>query len=248
MMKVLIVEDEYLTRRGMVEMTDWRGMGCEVIGEAANGEEGLEKIIKLKPDVVVTDIRMPKLTGIEMITEAQKYTGNINYIIVTAYGEFEYAVSAVRLGVADYLLKPFKDEDLQKVIMQIENRRNGRLNDNYIELINLPDTVFSPFVEQAIEYVASNYNEDFSIADVAESLEVSEGHLSRIFKKETSYTFFSYLRRFRVERAMVLLTTPQLKIYEISELVGYPNHTYFNTIFKKYVGMTPTEFREKIYN
>ena len=100
-------EDEELVRKGSGLTVDWAGAGCAVVGEAANGEEGLEVIRRYRPDLIVTDIRMPKLDGIEMLRRLREEGNRAHVVFLTAYSDFSYAQSALKLGAADYLLKPF---------------------------------------------------------------------------------------------------------------------------------------------
>ena len=116
MFKILVVDDENLVRKGIVMETDWARLDCMVVAEAANGEEGLEAIHKYRPDLVICDIRMPKMDGIEMVTELRN-EGNETYVIfLTAYDDFAYAQNAVKLGASDYLLKPFEDGELETAL------------------------------------------------------------------------------------------------------------------------------------
>ena len=101
MIKVLVVEDEDLIRQGLKLTTTWSDFGSEIIGEAADGEEGREMILRLKPDLVITDIKMPKLSGLEMIESLQDEI-SCEYIILSGYDEFAYAKRAMRMGVRGY--------------------------------------------------------------------------------------------------------------------------------------------------
>ena len=111
MTKVMIVDDEKYVRTGVKNGTDWSLINCEVVGEASNGVEGLELAKELKPDLVISDIKMPKKTGIEMAEELIEKYPDTKVIFLTAYDDFEYARAAIRIGVSDYLLKPFEDGD-----------------------------------------------------------------------------------------------------------------------------------------
>ena len=127
MYKVVVVEDEKRVRQGIIMGTDWSKINCVVMGEAANGEEGVEMIRKCRPDIVITDIRMPKMMGIEMIENVYEDGLEPYVIFLTAYDDFAYAQQAIKLGVADYLLKPFKDGELENTIGRIieKNRSAG---------------------------------------------------------------------------------------------------------------------------
>ena len=115
MLKVLVVEDEELIRRGIVLAVDWAALGCVVVGEASNGEEALEAVERLNPSLIITDLKMPRMDGIEMLRRLRERGNNAYVIILTAYDSFEYAQSALRLGAVDFLLKPFHDGDLERM-------------------------------------------------------------------------------------------------------------------------------------
>ena len=101
MLKVVVVEDEELVRKGIVLAVDWASVGCAVVGEAANGQEGLEVIARYRPDLIVTDIKMPRLDGLEMVRQLRAQGNRAYVILLTAYSDFSYAQAAVKLGAVD---------------------------------------------------------------------------------------------------------------------------------------------------
>jgi len=115
MYKVLVIEDESMIRKGLIYSFNWTEMDCVVVGEAENGEEGLAKIFELMPDIVIADINMPILNGIDMI---ERSIEKVNYstIIVSGYNEFEYAKKALKFGVSEYLLKPLDHKEMVSAI------------------------------------------------------------------------------------------------------------------------------------
>lgn len=126
MHKVVIVEDEELVRRGIVTAVNWASADCEVVGEAASGAEGIEVIRSSHPDIVVTDIRMPGMDGLEMIRRLREEGCEAKFILLTAYSDFSYAQKAVKLGAVDYLLKPFHDGELEAAAARIADRGRSR--------------------------------------------------------------------------------------------------------------------------
>ena len=112
MYKVVVVEDEEIARKGIIFTINWEALNCMIAGEAANGEEGAAVIRRLSPDIIVTDLKMPRMDGVEMIQMLRCEGNRAKFIILTAYGDFKYAQSAVKLGVSDYLLKPFLPKEL----------------------------------------------------------------------------------------------------------------------------------------
>ena len=120
MLKVLIVEDEELIRKGIVLTVDWAALDCLVVGEAANGAEGLEQAARCNPDLIITDLKMPQMDGIEMLEKLRGMGKNTYVIILTAYDSFSYIQAALRLEAVDYLLKPFHDGDLEKAVQRVQ--------------------------------------------------------------------------------------------------------------------------------
>ena len=118
MLKVVVIEDEELVRRGIVMAVDWASVDCEGVGEASNGEAGLELIARERPDIVVTDIRMPRMDGLEMLRRLREEGCGASVILLTAYSDFTYAQSALKLGAVDYLLKPFHDGELEAAVQR----------------------------------------------------------------------------------------------------------------------------------
>ena len=126
MKKVLLVEDENLIRRGLKFQMDWTAVNCVVAGEAASGQEGLEQIQNLQPDIVITDIRMPDMDGLEMLAAGQAECP-FDAIIISGYSEFEYAQQAIHLGVSEYLLKPVDLNELRACLQKLVSRRQEGL-------------------------------------------------------------------------------------------------------------------------
>ena len=105
MTSILIVDDEALIRRGLESMIPWERLDCFLVDQASNGEDGLEKIRLHRPDIVFTDIKMPKMDGLQMIEEAVREPDHPIFIILSGYNDFDLVRSAMRLGAIDYLIK-----------------------------------------------------------------------------------------------------------------------------------------------
>lgn len=242
MRKVLVVEDEELIRKGIVMTVDWAALGCVVVGEAANGAEGLEAALRLEPALIITDVKMPQMDGLEMLRRLREAGCTARVIILTAYDDFSYVRSALRLGAADYLLKPFHDGELEKAIASLDTRPESRPDTLQAGSIRRGDK--SKYVMEAMEYIRQHYNDpDISVGTVAQSLNISEGYLSHTFKKETDNTMLNYLTRYRIHMAMELLKDCRVKVYEVADQVGYRDIAYFSATFKKLTGMSPSEYQ-----
>ena len=221
MLKVLVVDDETVVRRGIVLGVDWAAMGCVVVGEAANGLEGIQAVERYKPNLIITDVRMPKMDGIEMIRELRCRGCEAHAILLTAYSDFEYVRSALQLGADDYLLKPFRDQELAAAVERVRQKVQERWEKgNDIEL-PLVKGDKSKYVLKALEYISAHYADSgISITTIANHLGVSEGHLSHVFKKETNYTVVGYLTQYRIHMATKLLRDRNHKVYEVAEPGG----------------------------
>ena len=250
MYQLLIVDDEEDIRRGMARGIPWNEWGFEVAGQAENGEEAVRIIGERHPDVVLSDIRMPKMDGIEMLRVLREEGNHVSVIFLTAYSEFEYARNALKLLAFDYLLKPFEDGELEYAVSRVrdklikEREEKERQEESKILSPGIKTGDKSRYIKEAIAYITEHYNDsDLSVGTIAESLGISEGHLSHLFKKETDYTVMAYITRCRIREAMKLLTNCRYKVYEVGEMVGYRDITYFSSTFKKIAGVTPSEYQ-----
>lgn len=258
MYRILIVEDELTVRRGIVMTTPWSEYDCKVIGEAENGAIGLEMIQKLEPDIVITDIKMPEMSGLEMMESYLEFHDTV-FIVLTAFDEFDYVQKALKMGAADYILKPFKDEEfieaLNNAKSMVQNVKiiteHNELHQN--ELVEGIDRYLSKSkhskhenILKVMTYIHENYSQDVNITSAANMLGVSESYLSRLFREETSYSFHEYLTIYRIKQACQQLMDPNIKIYEVAQNVGYRDQRYFSIVFKKYMGVTPGYYKENI--
>lgn len=259
MYKVLIIDDEVFIREGMKQIIPWKELGCELVGEAQNGEEGVDKIVQFMPDIVISDIRMPKKSGLEMIDEIKSINKNMQIIILTGFREFEYAQQAIRLGVLRFLLKPSKMEEIKEAILTAvtnldklpKKEHRYEVIEEKIEFNNeeMNEDIDKPqyLVKQAIEYINQYYNQKLDLQTVADQLYVSTWHLCKVIKKQTGTNFVDLLNKARIENAKKMLLESNMKIYEIAEAVGYTDTAYFSKIFKRIAQVTPNEYRNKMY-
>jgi two-component system response regulator YesN len=252
MLKVLVVEDEDIPRKGLVHMVDWAKLDCCVAGEAKDGREGLALIAKLRPDLVITDVRMPFMDGIEMLRQS---ISEFSYeaLIVSGFDEFGYAQQAISLGVSDYLLKPIDMKALsatvKKIGAKIKEKREllwyyPKKDDKFDrEILNAePMRTKNRNVAAILDYVERHYADKVCIEDICREIGVSSTYLGTQFKRETNCTFNSYLNRYRILRSLELLKSGDLRVYEIADSVGFRDYKYFAQVFKKLMGCSPLEF------
>ena len=249
---LLVVEDEKLIRQGIVAMIRRSSVPVEEILECRNGEEALEILRKQRVDVMFTDIRMPKMDGIEMLKELRAEGNDVSVIFLTAYSDFSYAQSALKLFASDYLLKPFGDGELEQAVNNaLDKRKKTQEREEKAGDDQLPELVLnkgdkSKYVMAAVDYITEHYeNPELCVSEIAEHVGISEGHLSHTFKKETDYTVAAYITRVRMRTAMKLLNDCRNKVYEVAEQVGYRDIAHFSSSFKRIVGVTPSEYQDR---
>ncbi|KGK89971.1 response regulator [Clostridium sp. HMP27] len=255
MYKILVVEDEDIIRKGLIYMVDWLKVNCVIAGEASDGKEGIEKIKEIKPDIVITDIKMPYKDGIEMLEETI-FEHEYETIIISGYSEFEYAKKAIKLNVTEYLLKPidfeYLYETIEKLTEKIQSKNkikevmNKFSNMQSSEVLDIgyyeKQTFKTKYVRKMIKFIETKYNCKISLEDLSKEINVSSAYLNTKFKEETSYTFNDFLNRYRILQSIALLKQGNLKIYEIAEEVGFKDYKYFIEVFKKYIGYSPSKF------
>ena len=257
MYKVLICEDEYLIRKGIIFSTDWEKNGCVVAGEADNGEDGIEKIKELKPDIVITDINMPIISGLAMI-EATYEEFDYSVIILTGYNDFNYAQKAIRYGVSEYLLKPVEQDEMDKAIQhaieqlkmrkhyqhQVESKeaiRSIQLLDVKVQLDSSDD-----LVNRMVEYIQENYMNKITMKELSEVFSYSETLLNKRFKDGCGTTFNDYLNKVRIQKAIDAMQDESRYVYDIATDCGFKDYKYFTIVFKKYIGCSPKEFMKAL--
>lgn len=254
MLKILIAEDEDIIRKGLAYTIDWLSMGYVVAGEASNGEEGIERIRELRPDVVIADIMMPKVNGIEMIRRVKDEV-RFKSIILTSYAEFEYAKQAIELQASEYLMKPVNVDVLMEVMIklrqEIEQEREMELlleqkNQGMdIAKFSATEIYHNPYVIKAIEIIKARFTQKISIESISEELGISSSYLSRKFKEETGHTYLDFVNSYRIQQAIKLLDEGVYRVYQISDMTGFTDYKHFCAVFKKYTNTSPTEFVKK---
>lgn len=399
MIKLLIADDEMIIRSGLMKSLDWTSLGIEIVGEAENGRMALELATDLRPDLMLVDINMPYINGLELIEKLRLELPNALFVIITGYDEFEYAQKALRLNVFEYILKPFKKKDLQEIIERavtvlkkneqqqkylnwVEKHMSSSKKDivqgvfknwlsdrvsaievhNQLSLYNVPtrcclgiigikplniveteskqvqmdqsllnfciqnifeeigekndfcmafeddeqliigivsvgniemlnemiqdvrdmintylsyQSIFSgeisvegieglnvaykrikmdlqeqssytPIIMLVKSYIERfYYQQDLSLQSIADKVEISPPYLSKLFKKEVGCNLIEYLTKVRIDKAIVFMNNPTVKMYEVAEKVGYNTQHYFSASFKKIIGVSPYEYKNR---
>ncbi len=342
MINVQIVDDEPIVRIGLKKLIPWEEYGFRVVCEAQNGVEALEQLERHRIDVVITDIEMPIMDGIEYIKRINERKTKPVVVILTAYAEFEYAKIAIEYGVAGYILKPIIESQIcetlghikKNIVVTMEREFNSELDNQLIDAVLLTDhlafelmgriieeekeyseddvketcfrfiyiletivnnvnkkyrnlsklekldnyqsiknkrfinkaDLISDFkqeihrmfdilekyyliykdniVRQACNYVIDNIDKKISLTEIGEVLGISKNYFCSLFKQETGENFLNYVTKIKMQRAKYLLKEKNMRIYEVGNLLGYVDTTYFTQLFKRYCDMTPQEYKK----
>ncbi|MFD2655026.1 response regulator transcription factor [Gracilibacillus thailandensis] len=251
---ILVVDDEPRSRQGIKKTIERGSQQYEVI-TAANAEEAIERIDHEKVHVLITDIRMPEVSGLELLKKLKEKAKDPVVIVISAYSEFEYAHEALELGVVNYLLKPIAKEKLMEAIekaIEIEKQRektgmfNKIVDDKLLEMQQL--SKYNRAVKEAMDYIDQHYDEELTLKEVAKQVHLNASYLSALFKEELQVTFSEYVTRKRMQEAKKLLLSTDLTITEIAEKSGYQTSKYFIKLFKQFENMTPNTFRKQNEN
>ena len=166
-LKVVVIDDEAIVLQGIQTMLDWQALELDLVGMEQNGEAGLAMIRRVKPDIVITDIRMPGMLGLEMIRKAEVTTPGIQYIILSGYSEFEYAQQAIAAGVYAYLEKPFSVEELSEKLVEVRDiiNKKRREADRMVRMQrDSLKKLFHEALEVEVNATEDNLNTDYDLA------------------------------------------------------------------------------------
>ncbi|WP_409340714.1 response regulator [Paenibacillus sp. MBLB4367] len=264
MFKLLIAEDVRIVRETLVRSIPWQSLGIVLLGAVENGEEVLAWLDREEPDLLLTDIGMPKMNGLELIEAVKARNPDIRCIILSGLNEFEHARQAIKLQVVDYILKPIDPEEIENImaraVRELRKQREERQALAFAEQsakeklphlsAALPPAEWNgslkkkKLVEQAIGHIEAGFHrKDFTLSEVAASVGLSEKYMNVLFKEVTGMTINHWIIRRRMEEAARLLKDPAIKIYAICDRIGYADQDHFRESFKKQFDLTPTEYR-----
>lgn len=268
MYKLLLVDDERIIREGIKFMVNWTGLGIS-IHEAKNGLEAYDVIVNEMPHIVLTDIKMPGLNGLELIEKTKEKFPDIVFVILSGYGEFDFARKAMQYGVKYYLLKPSNENEITDVLIKVIDELREKIEkEKFISSIKSKMEKTMPqvkeqflrdfyghnarknnaLIDSILKCINENiHNEQLTLSWIAkEIVYMNEDYLGKLFKKKMNENFCHYVNRVRMEKAKRMMEEiKDCKICEVAEQVGFgSNPQYFAQIFKKYTGYAPTEYKK----
>ena len=258
--QIMIVDDEMFFRQALVSSINWEGLGLCVSKVAKHAFEALDYIKENPVDIVLTDVRMPVKDGLAMIEDIRKMDKEPIFVLLTGYGEFEYAQRALRLGVREYLLKPVDEETIITLMTRLCNElrqaRMERVLYDGAKNLTVSGQSFSQkhssTVERILHIIEKELsNEELSLKWISHNhVFLNVNYLSKLFQKHTGKRFSAYLMDKRMQQAMAILAEDGYStVLQIAACVGFgENSGYFSSAFKKYCGYTPTDYRKIFQN
>ena len=243
MWKVLAADDEAYIREALKKLINWEKMNCVLIDVVDDGQELINKIEEEEPDIVITDIQMPEVNGMDVCKYLYETYPETQVIILTAYSDFSYAKTAIKYIICDYVLKVSIMDELPDAI----EKAIGNLNQLKREIEKNEKDLLEQLslIQQIDHYIEQNYKKKLSLDDIAEALHINSSYLSRVYKLKKGKNLFDNILNLRIEAAKDYLINTDMRTYEISELVGVEDASYFSKMFKKITGLSPKEYRKQ---
>lgn len=254
MYSIIIIDGNGAEIRDLMEKTDWNGLKCHVAETAEDGMEGIRKIKRLRPDLILVDSRMPGMGGLELIGRLNRQGYHENVIMMTEERSFEEARQAIQKGVKGLLVKPVDIRELEDTIRRVVKWDVGRIRkadggfenwaEKQLEEIRGGRGRYSAHIARAIAYIDGHLGEELSLTRLCEDVGLSPAYFSRLFKKETGVGFQAYVQMAKMHRGKELLADSKNKVYQVAEMLGYRNYTYFFQVYKKIYGCAPGSIRK----
>lgn len=265
-MKLLLVEDEMLTRMGLHQRTDWAALGIDRVFLAEDGRQGLEMALRHKPEIILTDVRMPRMDGIAMAFAVRKELPFCKFVFMSGFCDKDYLKAAILLSAVNYLEKPMEPDDLHAALAQAVQKYKDEaaqrcLIEEYQQRLHLekeeePDVELAPagwqpqahMAERIRQYVQENcLNNDLSLTVLAEHFNLSKPYLCWLYKKATNSTINQLMIDCRIQWTKEYFQTHEgAKVKDVAALAGFSDSNYFIKIFKKCTGVTPADFRKSL--
>ena len=240
---MLIVDDEELSRIAVRKLLSRLFPDVLVAGEAENGRVAIELALSLRPDVVLMDIRIPGMNGIDAAQAILDALPSTRIIVISAYDSFGFAQRAINLGISGYLLKPVSETDFATVFGKAMDEVRAR-----------PGAARGPTASPAVggkrdaieRAIASLPLRELGLERLAELLEMNPQHLSRLFKELFGMRFVEYSTGLRIDAAKAALADHDITVEELCRRLGWTDSAHFTKVFKERTGLTPKAYGRHI--
>ncbi len=241
--RVFLIDDEPWALVYLEKIVDWGQYGFEIAGMFENSVEGFNRMVAELPDLVFIDIRMPDLDGLEFMKKAVEAGISCRFVVVSGFAEFSYAQEAIRMGVvSDYCLKPIARDKLETLLGKLCEELAEQKKQQESEMVPLAE---NPVFQELLTYMRAHFQEKLVLKELAKQFHLNANYCCALFNKETGGSFSEYLLAIRMKEAKRLLSHTSMSLEEIAEQCGIQDYSYFNKVFKKYSGETPSQYRKR---
>lgn len=248
MSAVLLIDDEPWGLRGLKNSCKWEDYGFDQVLSSTDPAQAKTLLLRAHPKIVISDIRMPELSGIDLLKLARCSRLHSEFIFVSGFSEFSYAQEAVNNGAFAYLLKPIDPQILQETVKKgcvcWEQKQTGHGMPD-VQPDELTPGYCNPIFIELLTYVKTHTHENITLTWLSETYHLNPTYISDLFKKSTGKSFSRYLANLRIQRACVLLRTTHQSVQDISEAVGYHDYGNFVRAFKQIMHTTPVRYRNQ---
>lgn len=234
-MRILIVDDDEINCLGIRKwIEDMNFSAVRQIETAYCAEDALVYAKLYRINILITDIQMGNMNGLDLIERVKEYSSNVVSLIITAYARFPYAHRAIQLGVTSFLLKPFGKEELKSALEEAIAKVNPK---------DIKSNQDNP-IQWAKLYVQEHIDSDVNMAVIANELNLSYTYFSKLFRQETGKSFSAYVVEMKMQTAKEMLEAEK-SIGEIADYLGYGTQQNFSRAFSNYWGLSPNSYRKK---
>lgn len=237
---IYIVDDEILIVNDLINKTPWLENGFKVIGSNTNAITAINEIIAMKPDVVFSDLRMPACNGIELIRRVQDNGINTEFVILSAYEDFQASREFFLMGGIDYILKPLDQEKAAVTLEKVSRKLAKKYNQTpTIQFVSSHSKGF----DDVVQYIMKNFNKRHTLKDLSERFNISAAYICELFAKHYESSLIIFLNDIRMNEARRLILETDTPLKEIAIFCGYQKYHYFCRVFKTHFGKSPSQLR-----
>lgn len=250
--KILLAEDDADMRFIYSRMSVWKECGFVIAKEVSNGKDALAALKAEAFDLVLTDIRMPFIDGIELLGKINELGIDVAVAFVSSYDEFEYARKGLVLGAFDYLLKPVNEQKLGDMLRRVSEKLAEKKAENICSdyvlsaLEAVGKSSDDSFTQDVCAYFSNTSCRDISVEQAAEHFGFSRDYFGKLFRRQIGESFSKFSTLVKIEYAKELLRQSGMKAYEISEELGYSSADYFTKVFKEITGVSPAQYKQSL--
>ncbi len=252
MYTILVADDQELICSSITALLGELFPQLALLGSCNCGRDVMEILETEIPDILITDIRMPDINGLDVCRHVREKSRRTRIILISAYREFDYAKTALEIAADAYLVKPYAPRELvnalQNAIAALEKEDGAALPPAEPAADSSGDSYIADMSRAIMEYIESNYsNPELSLSMIAKHFNISYTYASYIFKTGSDASFNDFINQVRITRAKeIIRSCPSATLESIAENVGYSSSTYFGKIFKNRCGMTPSQYKRKL--